>query len=157
MITKTDCLLLLGELAENGVDTSKIYPVALNYNGVNPQVVKFINSHRRFEANKFYEKLRTSYNQKRSKLYINIVKETLDDPNEALIILSSLNLQILLFAEKVEERDFFLKQARFKEICKVLDEYSETYNLVPCIKLLKLIKADLKAFEYFSKTSTEEL
>ena len=54
MITKTDCLLLLGELAENGIDTSKIYPVALNYNGVNPQVVKFINSHRRFEANKFY-------------------------------------------------------------------------------------------------------
>ena len=65
--------------------------------------------------------------------------------------------ELLLFAEKVEERDFFLKQARFKEICKVLDEYSETYNLVPCIKLLKLIKADLKAFEYFSKTSTEEL
>ena len=152
MITKNDCLLLLGELQEKGIDTSKITTVALNYNGVNPQVIKFINSHRQFEANRFYEKLRESYNNKRSKLYYNIVTENAEDVNEVLTTLASLNLQILLFAKKVEDREFFLKQVRLDEICDVLKEYSISYNLVPCIKLLKKIRADLKAFEYFSRS-----
>ena len=47
---------------------------------------------------KYYAK---NYNKKRSNLYINLVKEELTNPIEALITLSSLNLQILLFAKKI--------------------------------------------------------
>lgn len=152
MITKNDCLLLLDELSEEGIDVGSMQQLALNYNGVNVQVVKFINSHRPFEANRFYEKLRKSYNEKHSILYKNIVREDVTDVNEVLTTLASLNLQILLFAKGVKDRDFFLNQVRFKEICKVLEQYSRNYDLVPCIRLLKIIRADLKAFEYFNKS-----
>jgi len=41
----------------------------------------------------------------------------------------------------------FLKHARAKEINEVLKIYLESYNLKPAIKLLKLIKADIKVLE----------
>ena len=148
MITKNDCLLLLGELQEKGIDTSKITTVALNYNGVNPQVIKFINSHRQFEANRFYEKLRESYNKKRSKLYINIMKadENLQlDAKTVLTTLSALLNQILQY--ECEDKAMFLKHARADEIIKVLDIYFNNYNLDPAYKLLALYKADIKVLE----------
>lgn len=156
MITKNDCLLLLSELGDSGVDIASIYNVALNYNGVNLQVVKFINAHRQFEANKFYEKLRKSYNAKHSVLYKNIVRfDELTASDDILTTLASLNLQILLYSKNVSDKEFFLKQVRFPEICSVLMDYSNSYNLVPCIKLLHVIRADLKAFEFFSKETVK--
>ena len=91
--------------------------------------------------------LRKNYNHKRSNLYINLVKETLNSPTEVLITLSSLNLQILLFAKKLSDDKMFLKHSRAEEITQVLNNYYKTYDLIPCLKLLKLIKADLVAFE----------
>ena len=41
----------------------------------------------------------------------------------------------------------FLRSARFDEIAAVLYNYSKTYDIIPCIKLLRAVKADLKAFE----------
>ena len=79
----------------------------------NINVIKFINSHRVFDANKFYEKIRKSYNEKRSKLYINIMKETMDDPQIILTTLSSLNLQILIFCDQLEDKQMFLRHVRF--------------------------------------------
>lgn len=114
-------------------------------------VIKFINSHRPFEANKFYEKIRKSYNDKKSTLYRNIVKENLDDPNDVLTTLASLNLQILLYSKNVDDKQMFLRHMRFEEICAALLNYSKKYDLVPCIKLLQRIKADLKAFQYFNR------
>ena len=151
MITRNDTILLLTELEDKGIDVSKLLEVAIKSPEVNVGVVRFINSHRPFEANKFYEKIRKSYNLKRSTLYKNIVNEDLSDPNEVLTTLASLNLQILLIARGVEDKQMFLRHMRFEEICTVLLNYSKTYDLVPCIKLLQAIKADLKAFQYFNK------
>lgn len=120
-------------------------------NEIDIDVIRFINKHRQLDANKFYEKIRHSYNNKKSNLYINIVREELDNPDEVLTTLSSLNLQILLFARTVQNKEMFLRHMRFQDICATLLNYSKTYDLVPCIKLLQIIKADLKAFEYFNK------
>lgn len=152
MITKRDCILLLSELQERGIDTSLYLKKALKTNEVDIQVLKFINEHRPFEASLFYEKLRKSYNNKKSMLYKNIVTcDEGENTQNVLTTLSSLNLQIFLFADTLQDSNLFLTQIRAEEITYTLLNYLKTYDLVPCIKVLQLIKADLKAFEYINK------
>ena len=91
-----------------------------------------------------------SYNKKHSKIYINIVKE-IDNPNDVLTTLSSLLTQILLYSNRLEDdRILFLNHSRANEITEVLNNYFETYDITKAIRLLKLIKADLMAFEYIN-------
>lgn len=152
MITKRDCILLLSELAERGIDTTSMMNRALRAPEIDLTVVKFINEHRQFDANAFYEKLRKSYNNKRSMLYKNIVTcDEVDCTETVLTTLAALNLQILLYMKDVEDSKMFMSHTRVQEINEVLLNYSKTYDLVPCIKVLQVIKADLKAFEYINK------
>ena len=152
MITKRDCILLLSELAERGIDTTSMMNRALRAPEIDLTVVKFINEHRQFDANAFYEKLRKSYNNKRSMLYKNIVTcDEVDCTETVLTTLAALNLQILLYMKDVEDSKMFMSHTRVQEINEVLLNYSKTYDLVPCIKVLQVIKADLKAFEYITK------
>ena len=146
MITKNDCYLLLSELSGEGVDTTAPLKELMSSNGISIDVLKFINSHRQLDLTAFYEKIRKSYNDKRSKLYINIMKE-IEHPQDVLITLSSLMTQILLFADSVNDRNMFLKHSRANEIIVVLNKYFKEYDLTNCIKLIKLIKADIKALE----------
>ena len=149
MITRRDCLLLLSELASQGIDTSNIMRIAIASVDANIDVIKFINDHRQFDANAFYEKIRKSYNHKRSNLYKNIVTCDEEDCSDTVLTtLAALNLQILLFTKTVTDTTMFLKHTRFEEINEAMLNYSKTYDLVPCIKVLQIIKADLKAFEY---------
>ena len=151
MITRRDCILLLSELSAKGIDTSKILPLAINNSGVNLEVIKFINSYRQFEANAFYEKLRKSYNNKKSNLYKNIVTcDEIDCTDNVLTTLSALVLQISLYLKQVDNTSLFLRQIRYEEILQSLLNYTKTFNLVPCIQVLQIIKADLKAFEYIN-------
>lgn len=152
MITKRDCILLLSELAERGIDTTSMMNRALKAPEIDLTVVKFINEHRQFDANAFYEKLRKSYNNKRSMLYKNIVTcDEVDCTETVLTTLAALNLQILLYMKDVDDSKMFMSHTRVQEINEVLLNYSKTYDLVPCIKVLQVIKADLKAFEYINK------
>lgn len=152
MITRRDCILLLSELSGKGIDTTSMLNRALKNPEVDISVIKFINSHRPFDANLFYEKLRKSYNKKKSNLYKNIVTcDEVDCSDTVLTTLAALNLQILLYMSTVEDARMFMSHTRFEEINQVLLNYSRTYDLVPCIKVLQIIKADLKAFEYISK------
>ena len=146
-ITKTDCLILLKDLQSKGIDT-KDYSVKV-IKSANPpmEVIKFINDNRPFEVGKFYERIRKQGNLRKSTLYKNIVRSDEDEPKNVLTTLSSLNLQILLSAEKCDDPNMFLQNARFDEINAVLYNYSKTFDIIPCIELLKAIKADLKAFE----------
>lgn len=155
MITKNDTLLLLKQLKDSGVDTSPVIRKAAFSPEVDFEVVEFINKHRPFDLGKFYEKLRHSYNKKKSKLYINIVKE-IEEPTDVLTTLASLNLQILLFANQVEDVSLFYQSARLSEINGALYNYSRNYDIIPCQKLLRFIKADLKAFEYMNKDKTDD-
>lgn len=149
MITRRDCILLLSELAERGVDIDEMLQKAVKNSDVDMSVVKFINSNRQLDVNAFYEKLRKSYNNKKSMLYKNIVTcDEVDCTDTVLTTLASLCLQILLFEKNVEDFGMFLRHTRYEEITQVLFNYVKTFDLVPCVKVLQVIKADLKAFEH---------
>ena len=146
MITKNDCILLLSDIQNNGVDTAKPMKLLLSTPDINIDVIKFINDTRPLDVSKYYEQLRHNYNHKKSKLYINIVKE-IENPSDVLTTLSALLTQILLYSSKCEDREMFLKHSRASEISMVLTKYFRQYDLTACLQLLRLIKVDLKALE----------
>lgn len=146
MITRSDCYLLLSDLQDSGIDTTKAISDLSTSKDIPISVIKFINDNRQLDLSQFYENLRKNYNNKKSQLYINIVKET-QDPDKLLVTLSALLTQILLYSNKVNDKQLFLKHSRADEISKVLTKYFIDYDLTTCIKLLRLIKADLKTLE----------
>lgn len=150
MITKNDCLILLNELNVKGIDTSKQLLEIVAQKNPSIEIIKFINDNRQLDLTNFYYKIRKSYNEKRSKLYINIVKEV-EDPNEVLTTLSAMLTQILIFARTVEDKTMFLRHARAEEISAVLNNYFKNYDITYAQKLLKVIKADIKCIEYITK------
>lgn len=147
MLTKNDCLRLLSELSDSGVDTKEMTRRLLQTTSIDYEVLKFINNYRAFDVLNFYEKLRESYNNKRSKLYKSIVTIDEKEPKDVVVTLSSLLTQIMLFSNTVENKQQFLKHVRADEISKVLSNYCKTYDLTLCIAILTLVKADLKVFE----------
>lgn len=155
MITKTDCILLLTDLQNKGIDVKDYLEEAINNPTISLDVLKFINDNRQMDLTLFYRHIRKSYNQKHSSLYKNIVIEELKDPNESLTTLSALLTQILLFSKKVDNKQMFLRHARCNEITQVLNNYFKTYDLTTCIKLLRIIKADLKALEMITRKTLE--
>lgn len=150
MFTKTDCLSLLFELREKGIDVDKDIKYLLVHSEPTLDIIKTINNNMELSIRAFYEKLRKSYNNNKSKLYINIVKENNLEPKEVLCTLASLQLQILLFNKTLSDPSF-LRTARFNEICDCLKAYYISGDIIPSQKLLELFKADLKFLEETSK------
>ena len=137
MITKTDILLLLTDLQDkSNLDVSKQISKTLS-NGVDPEIIGFINKNRQIDLYRFYEKIRKSYNDKHSTIYINIVKE-ITNIEDVLITLSALETQILIFAKNVENKEMFLRHSRALEISRVLSNYFQTYDL-KAVKLCILV------------------
>ena len=147
MITRADLFLLLSELQDSGINTKEQLLKLSKTDKVDLGVVKFINDNRELSLTKFYQKIRKSYNDKKSKLYINIVKET-EDLTDVITTLSALLTQIILFSKGIDDKEMFFRHSRCDDITKALAKYFATYDLIPCIQLLKLIKADIKALEY---------
>ena len=150
MINRSDCLVLLNELKNNGIDTSSVTKELIKLKEPTLDILKFINDNKTLDARLFYEKIRRSYNDHKSKLYLNIVRGNLE-PKDVLTCLASLNLQILLYNKNVDNSVMFLRHMRFEEIQKVMLNYSLTGDIIPCQKLLNLFKLDLKALEEISK------
>lgn len=151
MLTKNDLLLLLTDLEAQGINVTREVNKLVRSEGITPDVLKFINDNRQFDVAAFYEMLRKNYNHKKSSLYINLVKEEFSDPSEVLVTLCALNLQIMLYAKKLGDNKLFLKHSRGEEISYVINNYYKSYDLIPCLKVLKMIKADLKAFEAITR------
>ena len=147
MITKNDCLLLLTELQEQGIDTKDVVNKLYASSGIDEEVLMFINGHRPFDVLNFYDKLRVNYNNKRSKLYKSIVQMDEKEPKDCLVTLASLLTQILLYSNTVRDKELFLKHSRADEVSKALTRYFQTYDLTICLTLLRYIRADLKALE----------
>lgn len=148
MITKSDVILLLTELQNNGIDVSKELNKTINSQDISLDVLKKIHENRSLDILKFYEKIRKSYNDKKSKLYINIMRSdenVLKDPKTITTTLSALLNQILQF--KCDDQTLFYKHARADEIVKCLGIYFNNYNLEPSRRLLEITKADIKALE----------
>lgn len=154
MITKQDVLLLLTELQESGVDCKEQISKQILKKVPDIDVLKFINDNRQLELTNFYKKIRKSYNDKKSKLYINIVKET-EEVRDVLTTLSALLTQIILYAKNVDNMVMFYQHSRAEEIAKVLTNYFKTFDLTNCIKLIQVIKADIKVCESFYRDEEE--
>ena len=150
MLKKTDILALLTDLQERGENVDQYIYSLYKTPFIPLETIKFINEKRAIDVARFYEKLRSSYNHKKSDLYINIVKEV-DDIEDVLTTLAAYNLQILLFAKKVENKDIFYKASRAEEVTRVLNNYYKTYDIEQCRLVLSLIKADIKLFEEIKK------
>lgn len=151
MLTKNDLILLLTDIEKQGIDIQNQLNTVLTTDRISVSVLKFINEYRQFDVAAFYELLRKNHNQKKSPLYRNLMREEFSDPKEVLTTLSALNLQIMLFANHLDDNTLFLKHSRGAEITAVLNNYYKTYDLIPCLKALKVIKADIKSFEYMLK------
>lgn len=145
MITRSDLVLLLTDLQEKGIDVTEDISKLYQSSNIPVDVLKKINNSRPLDLLKFYEKLRESYNKKRSKLYINIMKSdenAIEDVKTILTTLSALLNQILQF--EAEDKSMFYTHSRADEITNVLKIYFETKNINPAYKLLSLVKADIK-------------
>lgn len=149
MLQKTDLLLLLTDIQENEpeLDVKDYVDQVIRTPGISLEALKFINAHRLLDVTEFYEKLRKSYNQKRSNLYINIMKSDETELKNVMIVLTSLLNQIMIYADKAQDKQMFLKHARADELCKAILIHLNTYDIQPAVKLLQLVKADLKTLQ----------
>lgn len=154
MLTRNDCLLLLSELETFGnVDKEKLKQITLktaSQLNISLDTLKFINTYKPLDVKNFYNQIRQNYNNKKSKLYINIVKE-IDDTTKVLTTLSALLTQILLYSEKCDNKQLFLQHSRAKEISLALSKYFEDYDITICLQLMRIIKADIKVLEELEK------
>ena len=150
MITKNDCLSILVRLEDNGVKNVDPYMRKLLVSRDIPlEVLKFISDNRGIEVGHFYEMLRKSHNQKKSPLYTNILKEV-ENPDELITTLSCLLTQIILYGNKLINRDQFFREVRAEEVSRVLNNFFKTGTYDECQSLLKLIKSDLLVLEYIA-------
>ena len=150
MITKNDCLSILVKLGDSGVQGTDPYIRKLLVSKEIPlDVLKFISENRGIEVGNFYEMLRKSHNQKKSPLYTNILKEV-ENPEELITTLSCLLTQIILYGNKLINRDQFFREVRAEEISRVLNNFFKTGTYEESSALLKLIKSDLLVLEYIA-------
>ena len=150
MITKNDCLTLLVSLEDRGLDIDDMMKNVIASKEIPLPVLKFILDNRGIEVVDFYEMLRKKHNQKKSPLYHNIVQEIID-PDEIVITLACLLVQITLFSKKLQTNaEIFKREVRAEEITRVLNNYYLTGNLDQCLALIKLIKSDLVVLEHIS-------
>lgn len=148
MITKNDCLSLLVSLEDHGINVNDQMKKLLSSKELPIEVLKFISKNRGIEVIDFYEMLRKKYNQKKSPLYKNIIKE-IEDPEEVITTLACLLVQITLYSNKLTtNRDLFQREVRAEEITRVLNNYYNTGSLDACIALIKLLKSDLLVLEH---------
>lgn len=150
MLQNTDLIILLSDLDANNIKGAKeLIPSLIGKTSISLEALKFINDNRPLDVAKFYERIRKNYNDKRSNLYKNIVREV-EDSQDVLTTLHALSLQIILYSKHVDSKNtsMFFKHTRAEEITRVLNNYYKTYDIISARKLLKLIKADLCAFEF---------
>lgn len=150
MITKNDCLTILVSLEDRGVNIDQPMKRLITSKEIPMEVLKFILDNKGIEVASFYEMLRKKYNQKKSPLYHNIVKDLID-PEEIVTTLACLLVQITLYSKKLPtNREIFQREVRAEEITRVLNNYYNTGTLDQCLALIKLLKADLVVLEYIS-------
>ena len=149
MLNKSDCMSILIKLEDKGVDINAQMKKLILAKDIAIDVLKFIAEKQGLEAVNFYEMLRKSYNNKKSKLYKNILDDIkLED---VCVILSSLLLQIALYSSKLTDtKNSFLQEIRANEISDALADFYNSDNVEKCLAVLNAIKTDLLVLEYLN-------
>lgn len=145
MITRNDCMLLLANLPADD-KSDEMLSLCCKSHQPNIDVMQYIHSRQPLDIIAFYNKIRKSYNNKKSTLYINIMKE-IDNVDDVMVTLASLLTQIMLFAKTVDDKQMFLQHSRASDIVKCLSVYYKSYNPEYAIKLIQIFKADIKVLE----------
>ena len=70
MLNRNDLILILTEMEDKGIDTHEQLTRVFTSQEFPIDVVKFINNQRVLDVVRFYEHIRKSYNQKKSKLLV---------------------------------------------------------------------------------------
>lgn len=147
MLTKSDCLSILVKMEDAGIDVKNNMKELLISKDIPTKVLEFIVKNKWIEAGNFYEMLRKKHNQKKSPLYLNILRD-IENEDQCITTLVCLLVQINLYSNKLDkDKDLFLKEIRAEELLKVLHEYYSTKDSSSCLNLLKLIKTDLLVLE----------
>ena len=149
MLQVNDLVLILTDLEATGdAGAHEQLLKVLRSSSISGDTLKYINDRRPLDVTQFYERVRKNYNDKRSNLYKNIVRD-IEDPDEAISTLSAFALNLFLYSKHVEEKDkqLFFKHVRAEEVTRVLNKFYKDYDVTSAIKLLRLLKADLKCFE----------
>jgi len=149
MITKTDCMSILIQLEDKGLNIDSYMRQLIVSKEVPLDVLKFISTNKGIEVGNFYEMLRKKHNQNKSPLYTNIVKE-ITNVEDVVTTLACLLTQIILYSNKLGNKNNFLKEVRAEEISRVLNKYFADGTADDCLSLLKLIKSDLLVLEYIA-------
>ena len=149
MLNKSDCMSILIKLEDKGVDINAQMKKLILAKDIPIDVLKFIAEKQGLEAVNFYEMLRKSYNNKKSKLYKNILDDIkLED---VCVILSSLLLQIALYSSKLTDtKNSFLQEIRANEISEALADFYKSDSVEKCMAVLKAVKTDLLVLEYLN-------
>lgn len=149
MLQKNDLVLILTDMEANNIEGAHEQLMKVfNISGVSIEALKFINDRRQLDVTKFYERLRKNHNEKKSSLYKNIVKD-IEDPVDAISTLSAFALNLFLYSKHVDEsnKNQFFKHVRAEEVTRVLNKYYSSYDITSAIKMLRILKADIIAFE----------
>lgn len=150
MINKNDCMTILVKLSEKDPAANALLRQLLISKSIPEDVLKYIAKQNSLEAVKFYEHLRKNNNEHKSPLYKNLLKEYDPDDFEIIITLNCLLTQIFLYANKLEDKEVFLREIRADEISKVINDFLTASSVNECLKLLKLIKSDILVLEYIN-------
>lgn len=148
MISKQECYKILLEMRNEGNNVNEYLNILAGKPKVPSEVIKFINENRNLEVTAFYEKLRSKYNKKRSKLYKTLVDEG-NPPENYVKTLSSFITQALIAGESLDDvkRIGFYRSLKLKECAASLYGYFEDQDLTALINLVRLIKTDIKILE----------
>ena len=150
MITKNDCLAILVNLEDRGLNINPVMKKLITSREIPIEVLKFILDNRGIEVANFYEMLRKKHNDKKSPLYYNIVKD-ITEPEEVITTLACLLVQINLYSKKLtSNKEIFQREVRAEEITRVLNNYYATGTFDQSVALLKLLKTDLVVLEHIS-------
>ena len=156
MLQVNDLVLILTDMETSGDEGAHEQLMkTLMSSTISTNTLKYINDRRPLDVTQFYERIRKNYNDKRSSLYKNIVKD-IEDPDEAISTLSAFALNLFLYSKHVEEsnRKLFFKHVRAEEVTRVLNQFYKSQDVTSAIKLLRLLKADLVCFETASGRRT---
>lgn len=157
MLQSNDLVLLLTSMASQGIEGASEQIRKCIGKPVSLETLRFINEHRQLDVAKFYERVRKNHNEKRSSLYKNLVRDDLS-AEDAITTLHAFALQAALFSKHVEEgrKPMFFKHVRAEEVASVLEGYYKDYDLSSAMRVLRLIKADIMAFESVGGRRDEE-
>lgn len=149
MLTKSECLSVLSSIDANDGEVNRQIRALMSSPTIPVDVIRFIIDHKSSDEAEFYEMLRRQHNKQKSKIYTSILRDP-ESSADAALTLSCFLTQVMLYERKIENPARFFKSIRADEISAALSQFFLDSTSDVCIRMLRLIRADLLVFELAS-------